>query len=103
MVDPGKVKSIKKKDKALPKEFQINQNNLNDRTVLWDVVPLRHLKQQATTVTIKKYQTLHYKRHRMMLIDIDQEILESTEVCLVCQDATEKKNREALILSFPVD
>ena len=54
MVDPGKVKSIKKKDKALPKEFQINQNNLNDRTVLWDVVPLRHLKQQATTVTIKK-------------------------------------------------
>ena len=39
----------------------------------------------------------------MMLIDIDQEILESTEVCLVCQDATEKKNREALILSFPVD
>ena len=38
-----------------------------------------------------------------MFSGIDRKILENTEVCLVFQGAVEKKHREPLILSFPVD
>ena len=38
-----------------------------------------------------------------MFSGIGRKIIENTQVCLVFQDAIEKKHREPLILSFPVD